>query len=267
VENQCSGIESAAQKGRQILSDAAEKFVMVRYVSGTKSFMRLCAVLFLLGGAVGCAGTAGHASMAELRIASTQPSFRQNLAEAKDLFYYAVGGDHQALPEAQKILEELGGGDSPDAEVVAYTGAADLLQANRTDSAWDKMRLAREGIDLQDKAVRAAPDNLEVRFLRGVTDYQLPEFLGRHNVGVEDLATVAHVAEDAARAGRLDKRAAAAALVYHGKALEAKYKIPEAIAAWNAAVRISPDSPGGIDAAKHLSEHGVEASIRTASGM
>jgi hypothetical protein len=244
-----------------------EKFEMVRYVSGTKSFTRLCAVLLLLGGAVGCAGMAGHASIAELRIASTQPSFKQKLAEAKDLFYCAVSGDRQALPDAQKMLEELGGGDSPDPEVVAYTGAADLLEANRSDSVWDKMRLAREGLDLQDKAVRDAPSNLEVRFLRGVTNYQLPDFLGRHNVGVEDLATVAHVAEDAARVGRLDKRAAAAALVYHGKALEAKYKIPEAIAAWNAAVRVSPDSPGGIDAAKHLAEHGVEASIRTASGL
>ena len=227
----------------------------------------LCAGMLLLTGIVGCAGkSANTRSFAELKIASTQPSFKQQLTEAKDLFYLAVTGDQQALPKAQKILEELGGGESPDAEVIAYTGAADLLQANRSDSVWEKMRLAREGLDLQDKAVKEAPDNLEVRFLRGVTDYQLPDFLGRHEIGVQDLAAVAHVAEDAARAGRLDKRAAAAALVYHGKALEAKYKIPEAIDAWQTAVRISPDSPGGIDAAKHLAEHG-EPVIRTASGV
>jgi hypothetical protein len=205
--------------------------------------------------------------LAALRIASTQPSFKEKLAAAKDLFYQSIAGDQKALPRAQAILEELGGSDSPDAEVVAYTGAADLLQANRSDSVWDKVRLAREGLDLQDKAVKDAPDNLEVRFLRGVTDYQLPKYVNRHDQGVEDLAAVAHVAEDAARAGRLDKRAAAAALVYHGKALEEKYKIPDALAAWQAAVRISPDSPGGIDAAKHLAEHGeTPAAIRTASG-
>jgi tetratricopeptide (TPR) repeat protein len=133
----------------------------------------------------------------------------------------------------------------------------ELLEANRSNNVWEKVRLAREGLDLQDKAVKDAPDNLEVRFLRGVTDYQLPDFVGRHETGVEDLAAVAREAEQASRTGRLDKRAAAAALVYHGKALEQKYKIPEAIAAWQTAVRISPDSPGGIDAAKHLGEHGV----------
>ena len=223
--------------------------------------------MVLLSGSIGCAGKAANTrSYADLKIASTQASFKQQLSEAKDLFYLAVTGDQQALPDAQKILQELGGGDSPDSEVVAYTGAADLLQANRSDSVWEKMRLAREGLDLQDKAVKDAPDNLEVRFLRGVTDFQLPDFLGRHDIGVQDLAAVAKVAEDAVRSGRLDKRGAAAALVYHGKALEAKYKIPEAVAAWQAAVRISPDSPGGIDAAKHLAEHG-HAPLSIASGM
>jgi tetratricopeptide (TPR) repeat protein len=242
-------------------------FVMVSNALGVAKVACLPVTLLLLTGAVGCTGkTPNNASVAALRIASTQPSFKRQLAEAKDLFYLAVTGDHQALPDAQKILRQLGGADSPDPEVVAYTGAADLLQANHSDSVFEKVRLAREGLDLQDKAVKDAPDNLEVRFLRGVTDYQLPDFLGRHEIGVQDLDFVAHVAEDAVRAGRLDKRAASAALVYHGKALEAKYQIPQAVAAWQAAVRISPDSPGGIDAAKHLAEHG-QPPIRTASGM
>jgi len=226
-------------------------------------------VMLLTGGVTGCASSPHNhnaASLAALRIASTQPSFRQKLAAAKDLFYQSIAGDREALPRAQAILEELGGSDSPDSEVVAYTGAACLLQANRSDSVWDKARLAREGLDMQDKAVKNAPDNLEVRFLRGVTNYQLPKFLNRHDQGVDDLAVVAHVAEDAVPGRRLDKRAAGAALVYHGKALEEKYKIPEALDAWQAAARISPDSPGGVDAAKHLAEHG-EAPIRTASGI
>ncbi len=235
-------------------------------VAGITQLIRLSANALLLLAVVGCTGkVSSPSSRAALKIASTQPSFKKQLAQAKDLFYLAVTGDRQALPDSQKILDELGGSDSPDAEVVAYTGAAELLQANRSDSVWEKVRLAREGLDLQDKAVRGAPENLEVRFLRGVTDYQLPDFLGRHDIGVSDLAAVAHVAEDAVHSGRLDKRAAAAALVYHGKALEAKYKIPEAVEAWQTAVRIAPDSPGGIDAAKHLAEHG-EATVRTASG-
>jgi hypothetical protein len=215
--------------------------------------------LCLLAGCVGCgAKSRGAETVAALRIAATQPSYKQSLARAKDLFYRSVAGDRDSLPQAQKILEDLGGSDSPDAEVIAYTGAAQLLEANRSSSLWEKARLAREGLALQDQAVKEAPDNLEVLFLRGVTNFQLPDFLGRHEIGVSDLAAVAAVAEEASRTGRLDRRAAAAALVYHGKALEESFKVPEAIAAWKAAARVAPDSPGGIDAIKHLSEHGVQ---------
>jgi hypothetical protein len=217
-----------------------------------------CVCLFLA--TVGCGATSRPPeAVAALRIASTQPSFRQRLAGAKDLFYRVVAGDLDSLPASQKILEELGGADSPDAEVMAYTAAADLLEAKGASLVWDKVRLAQQGLALQDRAVATGPDNLEVRFLRGVTDYQLPDFLGRHEIGVSDLAAVAAVAEEASRTGQLDSRAAAAALVYQGKALEDDYKVTEAIAAWQAAVRIAPDSPGGIDAIKHLAEHGVQA--------
>jgi tetratricopeptide (TPR) repeat protein len=229
-----------------------------------RKFAAVTALVFA-GLLIGCGAKArSPASLAALRVAATQPSYKQKLAGAKDLFYQAVAGDKEALPQAQQILDELGGGDSPDPEVVAYTGAVELLQANHSSIVWEKLRLARDGLDLQDKAVKEAPDNLEVRFLRGVTDYQLPDYLGRHDVGVEDLTAVAKVAERASGSGRLDKRAAAAAMVYYGKAMEQKYKIPEAIAAWQTAVRISPDSPGGIDAVKHLAEHGIPPNQQSA---
>ncbi len=66
---------------------------------------------------------------------------------------------------------------------------------------------------------------------------------------------MARFAESAAVTGRLDKRAAAADLDYHGKSLEQKYHNDAAIEAWRAAVRIDPQSPGAKDALKHLSEH------------
>ena len=187
----------------------------------------------------------------------TQPDFKQRLSQAKDLFYRAVEGDRPALDQSRQILAELGGGDSPHAQVIAYSGAADLLAADHAFFFWEKASLGREGLSLEDKAVAQAPDDLEVRFLRGVTNYQLPMFLGRHDLAVSDLAEVAKVAESAAQSHRLDTRAAAADLDYYGKALEQKFDLDEAIAAWRAAARISPESPGGIDALKHLSEHRI----------
>ncbi|HEY2587117.1 MAG TPA: hypothetical protein VGI81_15325, partial [Tepidisphaeraceae bacterium] len=186
---------------------------------------------------------------------TTTPAERHQLEGAKDLFYQSVSGDRPALPRAQQILEELGGGDSADPQVIAYTGAAELLQASRSPNFFEKAALGRQGMDMEDRAVAAAPDDLEVRFLRGVTYYQLPPFLGRREMAVNDLTRVARVAESAAKAGRLDPRAAAADLCYYGKAREDACDAPGAIAAWRAAVRVDADSPGGRDAIKHLAEH------------
>jgi tetratricopeptide (TPR) repeat protein len=213
-------------------------------------------LVILVFAAIGCQASRPNVRAITTRPAPT-PAERAKFGKAKDLFYASVAGDHAALAPAEQILQELGGGDSPDPRVVAYTGAAKLLQASRTPNFFEKAGLGRQGIDLEERAVAEAPDDLEVRFLRGVTYYQLPPFLGRHQLAVDDLSTVARAAESAAKAGRLDPRAAAADLVYYGKAREAAYDLPGAIAAWRAALRVDPDSPGGHDALKHLEEHHV----------
>jgi len=212
--------------------------------------------------AAGCAHQPPEQQAAAWRVAATQPAFKTQLTQAKDLFYRAVAGDADVLAPARQILESLGGGDSPDMQVVVYTGAVSLLQARQASLPWEKVGLARAGLDMEDRAVAGAPDDLEVRFLRGVTNYELPEFIGRHATGVSDLATVAKVAEQAAREKRLDSRAAAAALDYDARSLEAHYKLEGALVEWQAAVRVNADSPGGRDAVKHLAEHDSQASTQ-----
>jgi hypothetical protein len=131
----------------------------------------------------------------------------------------------------------------------------ELLKANVSPWIWEKASLAHDGLALEDRAVSQAPDNLEVRFLRGVTNYQLPRFLGRMATAESDIAAVSRVGEQAAREGRLDPRAAAAALDVQGKILEQKYEVAPAIEAWRAAIRIDPAGSGGRDALRHLAEH------------
>ena len=193
-------------------------------------------------------------------IATTLPDAisQQKLSDAKDFFYQSVGGNADALAPATKLLTELGGANSSDPQVVAYTGAATLLRAARAPFL-ERPALGHVGIDLEDRAVAMAPDDLEVRFLRGVTFYQLPHFLGKADIAAADLAYVAKVAELAAREGRLDPRAAAADLDYFGKVREQNYDATGAEEAWRAALRVDADSPGGRDALKHLAEHHINA--------
>lgn len=189
---------------------------------------------------------------------TTNPAELSKLAEAKDLFYQSVAGDRAALSRAQQLLEELGGGNAADPQIVAYTGAATLLQASRSANFFEKSALGHKGMDMEDRAVAEAPDDLEVRFLQGVTFYQLPPFLGRRQTAIDDLTEVARVAEAAAKAGKLDSRAAAADLVYYGKIREENYDAPGAIAAWQTAMRIDPNCQAARDAGKHLAEHHVD---------
>ena len=216
-------------------------------------------LLALIGG--GCEANRSHLAPQPVEASAVfRERYPHRLAAAKELFYAAVAGDRPALPRSEQMFEELGGATAADPEVVAYMGAVRLLEAARAPFPWDKAVLGREGLALEDRAVAMAPDDLEVRFLRGVTSYELPRFMGRWNSAVADLTRVAQVAEHEADAGRLDRRAAAADLDYYGKILEQKYDAPGAIAAWRAAVRLNPDSPGGRDAAKHLAEHQVRSS-------
>ena len=222
----------------------------------TNVIQRFAALILTVGvlAMIGCSSTRPPTTHATA-LPTTNPAEQSALVEAKDLFYRSVAGDRAVLPRAQQILKELGGGQARDPKIVAYAGAAELLQASRCQNFFEKAHLGQEGIALEDRAVAAAPNDLEVRFLRGVTFYQLPPFLGRREAGVKDLTYVAQVAEMAARDGRLDPRAASADLVYYGKTREESYDEAGALAAWRAALRIDPNSQAGRDAIKHLAEH------------
>jgi len=219
----------------------------------------LCVMVLATG--AGCQSTRPARPQAIIASALARRASPELLDEARESFFAAVAGDRAALPRADQILSDLGGEESDRPEVIAYLGATRLLEAARAPLPWDKAALAREGLALEDRAVAAAPDNLEVRFLRGVTNYELPRFLGRWSLAVADLTRVAQVAEREVADGHLDPRAAAADLDYYGKLREQRFDAAGAINAWRAALRISPASPGGQDAAKHLAEHQVPPDI------
>jgi hypothetical protein len=174
------------------------------------------------------------------------------LDQAKNLFYQAVHGAKDDLPSSIQLLDELGGRDSRDPQVVAYLGASQLLKAKWSPWILERTSLAHDGLTLEDRAVSMAPSDLEIRFLRGVTNYQLPRFLGRWPTAVSDLTCVAQQAEQAVAEGRLSRRSAAADLLYYGKVLQQNNQRAQARVAWRAAMRIDPQGRSGKDAAKLL---------------
>lgn len=135
-------------------------------------------------------------------------------------------------------------------------GASTMLAAADARWPWEKGKLARQGMALLDQAVAADPDDLEVRFLRGMTNYRLPRFLGRLDLAARDLAFVAERARPAAGSGLLARPLAAAALYHHGMVCEERGDRDAAAMSCRGAREIGPDTPGGQAAARWLNRSG-----------
>lgn len=170
------------------------------------------------------------------------------LATAKRHYFEAVEGNSAALKPAIEILTGLQSRRPGDALVEAYLGSSRLLESARTMAVWKKGRLAKEGLQRLDEAVRRAPDDAEVRFLRAASTFHLPGWFGRRDQSEADFALLARPD------GRLklDDRLAAAALYFHGVFRDRAGDKAGAREAWREAARLSPASRAGRDAAGKL---------------
>ena len=90
-----------------------------------------------------------------------------------------------------------------------------------------------------------APENVEVRFLRGTTSQRLPALMGRRAVARQDLAYAASAAPAAVASGELGLDIAAASLFHYGMLCDAEGNQHEAQEAWRAASNLGPDTPAG----------------------
>ena len=169
-------------------------------------------------------------------------------SQAKKLYFEAVDGNGEALVKSQELLRDSA--SSPVAQ--AYAGSLQLLQSDRTLALWRKGRLAKEGLEMLDRAVKAAPDNLEIRFLRAASTMHLPGFFKRSEQSEADLAQIAPRVAAAAESGLIERRIAAAALFYHGVNLQRRSDWAGAESAWRTATAIGPQTRAGIDAAAKL---------------
>lgn len=70
--------------------------------------------------------------------------------------------------------------------VIGFIGALEALKAKHAWNPYKKMEHLNAAIVTLDKAIKAEPDNIEIRFLRYTVEYFVPAFLGYSK----------HIAED-----------------------------------------------------------------------
>lgn len=179
-------------------------------------------------------------------------SNRDEFSRARALYYKGSDGDNQAYESAAKLFDTLDAQAPNDPRIEVYTGSLRLWQASHTWAIWKKNSLSKEGIQMMDAAVQADPNNLEIRFVRAVTDYSLPSFFHRHEQSNEDFALLASQASVAAAEGKLEPRLAAASLYFHGLFLHEGSKASAAEKAWRQAIELAPESRAARDSAEQL---------------
>ncbi len=181
--------------------------------------------------------------------------YRSRLSAARTAYFKVITQNDQAADgQAHEALAEFERAYPGDPVAKAYHGSLELLDAAHSWAIWNLHKQAADGLSLLDAAVAEAPDEPEARFIRAATSWHLPGFYHRKAQCEADFQLLAGRAEQDAREGKLPPELAAATYNYWGQILVGRNDTSGARTAFQTAVRIAPQSPGGLDAGKRLGQ-------------
>lgn len=185
--------------------------------------------------------------MASLLALPSTPASTADYRQARALYYHGSDGDKDAYEQSAKLFDTLQQQQPGNPLIEVYTGSIRLWQASHTWALWKKNSLSKEGIEMMDRAVSADPKNLEIRFVRAVTDYNLPSFFHRRDQAAQEFQLLAKQAP-----GKLEPRLAAASLYFHAMFLQEASDTKAAEAAFKQAIALAPQSRAARDSADEL---------------
>ena len=98
-------------------------------------------------------------------------------------------------PRAVEFLSRAYDINKKDNETMCYLGSATTMMANTTWNPIKKMSYVNKGAGLMDKAVKRDADNVSVRMTRASNSKNLPSFLNRGDIALEDFEYLAGLIE------------------------------------------------------------------------
>ena len=106
------------------------------------------------------------------------------LQEGRSAFFKSIQNE-QYIPVARRIFTELAQIDSSQRAVTTvYQGALTAIAGRHAFLPTTKYKLVKDGLAEMDAAVTKDGNNLEIRFIRGMTNYYLPFFFGRSDIHI-----------------------------------------------------------------------------------
>ncbi len=114
----------------------------------------------------------------------------QKLIEQLRTQYVAAVTDEELITDALATISQL---KNPQPVIQAYEAAFIILKAKHVFWPTKKMRHLNEGLPKLDALVDAHPLDVEIRYLRLLSCYYLPRFLGRSDSVDQDMKALAHL--------------------------------------------------------------------------
>src|SRR5262245_420270 len=124
--------------------------------------------------------------------AAADPNNRRLRLDLGRVYYAPSSGyDAAAIAEAEELFDQILASEPENATALVYRGSLLGLKLgfHLVPPSQSAATLRQSNADL-DRAVALAPDDLEVRSVRGYTSFHTPSFVGRDRIAVEDFSHI-----------------------------------------------------------------------------
>src|SRR5262249_14348975 len=114
---------------------------------------------------------------------------------ARSYYQLAVEYDVAGVAEAEKILNQILEKAPSDPTALAYRGSLAGIKIGFNLTRQDWLSQQQGGFADLDRAVGLAPDDIEVRYVRGYSSLYTPSIAGRDHLALEDFAHIIRLLE------------------------------------------------------------------------
>ena len=159
-----------------------------------------------------------------------------------------VAGDSRAVEQGEKMLKKVLSLDSTNAYATGYYGSILSLKARDASMPWTKVKYAKQGFEQLDKSIEMNPEDLDVRLIRAMNSSQVPKFMKRLTLSIEDFNFI--IKHKTFGSWTPDHRAFV--YLHFGKALEKDNQPEKAKEFFELAIKEAPGSKSAQDAKKAI---------------
>lgn len=177
------------------------------------------------------------------------------LLEAGRIYYegaYEGSDAKENFKKAEQVFKKLLELDSKNAVALVYYGSMLTMKARDVSAPQDKLDYVSQGISRMDKAVMFAPDNPEVRLIRGTNSVHLPDMFQRLSYAMKDFRHI----EAMQKQHPMDLPVTfwGSYHLAYGVALHKKADVKGARAHLSKVLEVAPDSPSAAQAKSILEQ-------------